>query len=189
MKKINIKIVFVFIGLLLLGFFGSGIYLCMNHIFGAGFIGLGFGLVGLGVTCVLADGILFGVVSSDDDDVHVTSSVGDVNVLSDAILTVNRCTISRDGSDKAVKDAGVISVFSDGVYLSQLYPTPLKFLFSDVTVFQLDGNAGCRIGGRFSIGGSMNDGLFTVKDAPPIQMKVFATYMSKQKLSLTEEGV
>lgn len=178
MKKINLKFLFFVIGILLVGFFASGIYFCVQNVFGAGFMGLGFGLVGMGIACLLADGVLFGQTEPVVQNGTVAVAVTPDEIL-DVVLTVNRCCISREGRDVSTKaDGGSLSVTADGLYLCGLYPTPVHGLWSEMTSYTTEDRTGFRIGGLFLIGKEKTDSVFVISGAPPIQMKAFFQYVN-----------
>lgn len=174
MKKNSLKFVFVIIGVLLFGFFGFGIYFCIRNIFGAGFMALGFGLIGMGIACILADGVLFGTIPVSGRK----ADLADPNDIGPVVMSVTRCDISRDNTDKRIEGNGVVSVTDRGICILNLYPTPVRFVWADLSEFTAVSNTEFVLHGMFSIGSARNEGTFRVTGAQPIQGKAFCGYVN-----------
>lgn len=173
--KNSTKVLFVFIGILLVGFFGCGIYFIVKHVYGAGFMGLGFGLMGFGIAILLAEGVLFGTAESSSVKVSAKSvSVKSMVSYGDVILTVNRLKLCWQKDGQTVD--GSVAVTEQGLTFSG-FPASAGILFSDVTAYAAMDKTGFSLTGTFSKGKERTEDTIVVSDAPPIQMMAFFNYV------------
>lgn len=136
-----LKVLYGIICLMLLAFFSFGGYFVVHQVYGAGFMAIGIGLVGLGFAIFLGNGLIFAV---DAVDKKVVSSVpkGKAVVSGKALLKavtyhmsgiVTYGLLKDKNTDIAVSDAGFV-VQADGV-------SPLYVVFDNIEYVEHFDNA------------------------------------------------
>lgn len=124
-----LKVLYAIISLMLLSFFGCGIYFVSQSVYGAGLIAIGIGLLGSGVALFLSVGLLFAV----DNVTEWSSSKGN------AILSNKSCMKNVQYTMNSVCDCSFfqsksveVSVCDVGFFVRSDECEPIYIPFSDI---------------------------------------------------------
>lgn len=165
------KILFLIISILLVLFFGSGIYFMRSSAMGAGFLGIGVALLGLGIMGLFADGVLYQSVSGPAAEpskrVKKRSNVSDVTdpeFQMDA--TVGYC--DRDGSSKN----GVVYLCTDRIYIKHLEEFNVMILYSDLKNIMQEKNRVVLVG-MFNLDSHLKNESVYISCESLIKLKAF----------------
>lgn len=170
MNKIS-KVLLGLIYVLLLAFLGAGCYFIVCDVIGAGLVGIGVFLMGLGVTIFLQLGL-----SGTTRDVKNFGSGSDLHAQMEIPAQIRRI----GNYDKSVSD-GMVYICDNGLYLEKLYPVLLFIPYGQITTLKQD-NGAVEIECGFELNGEHRTGTFEVKSSQTLKMKaLLQTLQAKVK--------
>lgn len=176
-----LKIIFALVCVILVLFFGLGVYFCVarndEYHFMIGSIGVGVSFIGAGITGLLGDGVLFNKrpIVSRKVVRRAPTAAPVQNVFSDVRTTA---MVQVDADIPKTSSNAIVHAMEDYVEISNVYSVPVQLKYSSITDFYRVKEQ-VRFSSRFSVGNRWHEGQFVVTMPSSLKSKAFEQVVLK----------